>query len=386
MKKKSLVTMIMVFIITIVALGSPINANDDLQNLEDQKQQIDTKIEETNQELLNIQSEMTDTLKQIQQLNQTMEDYQGQADELNEKLVDLQSSIKETEAKLQISENNYIAQKNALEERLVALYESGETTYLDVLLKSTSLSSFISNCYLITELAQNDMDSLAEIEREKKQIETERQVLGSKKEQTKALKEKALKVTTVLENTKIVHTNYMNKLTDREKQVQSTLDQYEQESKRVEEEIQAAIAASIIPDYIGGEFAWPAPGYTRITSPFGMRTHPITGVYKLHTGMDIGAPYGSNFIAANDGVVISAGYNTAYGKMVVIDHGGGISTLYAHGSEIMVSVGQSVRRGDVVLKVGSTGYSTGPHAHFEVRVNGQYVDPMTYFTATNANE
>jgi len=88
--------------------------------------------------------------------------------------------------------------------------------------------------------------------------------------------------------------------------------------------------------------AWPTPGYTRITSTFGMRTHPITGIFKLHTGVDIGAPYGSNFVAANDGLVTYAGYNRAYGNMVIIDHGGGITTLYAHGSEILVNVGDTI--------------------------------------------
>ena len=133
-------------------------------------------------------------------------------------------------------------------------------------------------------------------------------------------------------------------------------------------------------DYVGGEMAWPVPGYTLITSPYGMRTHPITGVYKLHTGTDISAPMGTDFIAANDGVVAKAEYNYAYGNMVMINHGGGVSTLYAHGSQILVEVGQSVTRGEPVLKVGSTGYSTGPHAHFEVRINGQYTDPMPYIT------
>lgn len=112
-----------------------------------------------------------------------------------------------------------------------------------------------------------------------------------------------------------------------------------------------------------------------------MRIHPITGVYKLHTGVDVSAPMGANFVAANDGIVTKAGYNGAYGNMVIIDHGGGVSTLYAHGSEIMVQVGDTVKRGEtVVLKVGSTGYSTGPHAHFEVRLNGVVTDPLPYIT------
>ena len=131
--------------------------------------------------------------------------------------------------------------------------------------------------------------------------------------------------------------------------------------------------------------AWPVPGYTTITSQYGMRTHPITGVYKLHTGTDISAPIGATFVAANDGIVVKAEYNTAYGNMVMIDHGGGISTLYAHGSEILVSVGQTVFKGTAVLKVGSTGYSTGPHAHFEVRVNGNPVKPLDYITSYNSS-
>ena len=111
-----------------------------------------------------------------------------------------------------------------------------------------------------------------------------------------------------------------------------------------------------------------------------MRVHPITGQYKLHTGVDISAPMGVNFIAANDGIVTKAEYNSAYGNMVIIDHGGGISTLYAHGSEILVTVGQIVKKEDPILKVGSTGYSTGPHAHFEVRINGVVTDPLPYIT------
>ena len=109
-----------------------------------------------------------------------------------------------------------------------------------------------------------------------------------------------------------------------------------------------------------------------------MRVHPITGAYKLHTGTDIGAPMGADFVAMAKGVVTKASMTPAYGNMVIIDHGGGVQTLYAHGSEILVQVGQEVEAGTPVLKVGSTGYSTGPHAHFEIRINGQTVNPMDY--------
>ena len=150
--------------------------------------------------------------------------------------------------------------------------------------------------------------------------------------------------------------------------------------REIDSEILLITRASLGTDYVGGGFMWPVPGYTRITSPFGMRVHPITGIYKLHPGTDIGAPTGTNFLAMNSGLVVKAEYNTAYGNMVIIDHGGGITTLYAHGSEIMVTVGQYVNRGDTVLKVGDTGYATGPHAHFEIRISGEYIDPMTIVT------
>ena len=119
---------------------------------------------------------------------------------------------------------------------------------------------------------------------------------------------------------------------------------------------------------------WPADG--PITSYYGYRTHPIHGVRKLHTGLDIGAGHGQTVVAAADGTVIMSDWYGGYGQTVVIDHGGGISTLYAHNSALLVSVGQTVSQGQAIARVGSTGVSTGPHCHFEVRVNGVPEDPL----------
>ena len=141
------------------------------------------------------------------------------------------------------------------------------------------------------------------------------------------------------------------------------------------------IGSTEITEVDGVKMASGDPASVNVSSNFGLRTHPVTGIYKLHTGTDIGAPMGSDFIAANDGIVTYAGWNTAYGMMVIVDHGGGITTLYAHGSEILVNVGDTIYQGHPVLKVGSSGYSTGPHAHFEVRINGQYVEPLDYITS-----
>ena len=173
----------------------------------------------------------------------------------------------------------------------------------------------------------------------------------------------------------------LQQLTEEEMELHRLVEEYQNQIAEIETEIRLLAIANVGEDYVGGAMAWPVPGYTRITSRFGMRTHPITGVYKLHTGVDIGAPRGAQFIAANDGIVTYAGYNRAYGNMVIIDHGGGITTLYAHGDQILVNVGDVLYQGNPVLKVGSTGYSTGPHAHFEVRINGEYVEPLDYITS-----
>ena len=121
-------------------------------------------------------------------------------------------------------------------------------------------------------------------------------------------------------------------------------------------------------------------GYTTITSRFGYRMHPVLHVWRLHTGTDIGTPIGANIIAANDGIVITSSYLTGYGNTIMIDHGGGIVTLYGHASELVAEVGQTVKKGDIIMKAGSTGWSTGPHLHFEVRINGTAVDSLPYIT------
>lgn len=382
---KKIIFTFFVLILSISILTVSVFATN-VEELNQKKDELNAQITEANGQLQEIQGEMTTTLRQINELNETIRQYESDVQELSQKLENLQLSVDENERKLQVSEQKYNIQKQGLEERLVAIYEAGEISYLDVLLGSGSMVEFITNYYLVTELAKYDTELLEEMEKEKNNIEIAKKALEGQKEQAKTLKAKKEQMAVVLQNTKTVQSNYMAQLTDKERAMQERIDYYESQTVLVEQEIQNILLAEANPNYVGGVMAWPAPGYTRITSPYGMRTHPITGVYKLHTGVDIGAPIGANFIAANDGTVVKAEYNPAYGNMVLIDHGGGISTLYAHGSQIMVSVGQAVKRGDVVLKVGQTGYATGPHAHFEVRVNGAYVDPIPYITSNSSSQ
>ena len=349
-------------------------------DLQTQRNEIQNQMNEANEQLEGVQNDISENLQQVQKLDEKISNSQQELDELNKKIEDLENSSEEVEKKLKTAEENYDKQKKLLDSYLVAVQESSDTQYLDVLLSSKNISEFLSNYFLITELANSQVELLEDMQNKKNEIQQSKEKLDKNKEDLAVIKANQTKTATVLANTKTVRENFISKLSDQEKDIQSKIDEYYAQFNAINSEILQLAQGGIATQYIGGELAWPVPGYTVISSNYGMRTHPITGVYKLHTGVDIRAPLGATFIAANDGIVTKASYNGAYGNMVIIDHGGGVSTLYAHGSEILVQVGQVVKRGESILKVGSTGYSTGPHAHFEVRLNGVVTDPMPYIT------
>ena len=259
------------------------------------------------------------------------------------------------------------------------------SNYLDVLLNSKSITSFISNYYLIGEIAQYDNDLLDSIGREKKLLEEINNQINEKKESLKTAQNSQEKALIALANVKAIKNSYINSLTEEELALKNRIDDYENELNSLDSQILFLTVGEISEDYIGGEFLWPTPGYTTITSPFGMRFHPILKVYRMHNGVDIGAPTGASVVAANSGVVTTSSWLSICGNAIIIDHGGGVCTLYAHASELIAQVGDHVERGDIIMKVGSTGLSTGPHLHFGISINGQYVDPMPYLTGKNLN-
>lgn len=371
---------VLAFVILSFSIFSYVLAENEDTDLQKQREDLQNQINDASGQLEDVQDEISENLQQVQKLDEKIENSNKELEELNTKISKLQTSIDEVQAKLEDAEENYKNQKEILDNRLIAVYESSDTEYLDVILSSKSISEFLSNYFLITELAKNDTELLDDMQSKKNNIQKAKNKLEDDKKELATIKANQSKTAKILENTKTVRENYISKLSNSEKEIQAKIDEYNAQFAAINNEILAMVKDGIAAEYIGGELAWPVPGYTRISSKYGMRTHPITGVYKLHTGTDISAPMGANFIAANDGIVTKAGYNGAYGNMVIIDHGGGVSTLYAHGSEILVQLGQTVKRGDPVLKVGSTGYSTGPHAHFEVRLNGVVTDPMPYIT------
>lgn len=380
MKKKFI--MVLIVVLLICTAYSTINA-ENLSDLQAQKEQIKNELSSANENLEGLQVELTEALEEVSKVEAQIAEGETELEETTAKLEELEKEIKQIQEKLNVIETDYEKQKDMFEKRIVALYEMGETTYLDVLLSSKSITDFISNYYLIGEVAQYDSELLDTIEREKNKIEQIKEQITQKNNDLKLAKTNQEKTLIALENAKTIKNSYVNNLTQEEQEIKTKIDEYQSQLNSLDSKILILTTGEIGEDYVGGEFLWPAPGYKTITSPFGTRFHPILHVYRTHYGIDIGAPKGAYVVAANSGVVTTASYLSSYGNAVIIDHGGGVSTVYAHGSEILTTVGTKVNKGDIIMKVGSTGLSTGPHLHFGVTVNGKYVNPMPYLTGTN---
>ena len=370
---KLLIILVLILSITFISYGAEID------ELQDKKNEIQTQIDESNNQILEVDEELTENLQQIQKLDENIKTTENDLKELEQKIANIEEEISNVGKDLEEITSKYQKQKKLLDTRLVAMYETESTNYLDVVLGAKSLSEFISSYYLIGEIASYDMDLLELVQDEKEEMELKSNQINNQKENLEKEKRTEQKTQIALSNTKILRKNLISRLSEKEQALQAQIDEYNKQVEDIENEIKSlALTINFGEDYKGGEMKWPIMGHYTITSNYGMRVHPITGVYKLHTGVDISATIGTDFTAIADGIVVKAEMNRAYGNMVIIDHGGGVQTLYAHGSEIVAQVGQEVHSGDVVLKVGSTGYSTGPHAHFEVRINGETVNPLDY--------
>ena len=351
------------------------------QELEKQKEEVENKISETNEKLEYVQEELTDSLLKVQEIEDKVIEYQKEVDDLGKQMQELQTSIDDATGKLQIASQDYDAKSDMLAQRLVAMYEAGDTSYLDVLLKSNSLTDFLSRYYAIEELAKYDSELIDQVKIEKNNIEQTREKLEKEQAEIKILKAKSEQTTVVLNNMKTLQQSYIDKLSEGEKTLQEQISAYKKEQEEIQAKIMEA-TKTIVPNiqYTGGEMLWPVAAIgTVITSNFGIREHPIQGIVKQHTGLDIaGVPTGTPIVAALDGIVTHAGWLGGYGNCVMISHGNGVVTLYGHGNKVLTEVGKEVKQGETIMELGSTGNSTGPHCHFEVRINGNYTNPLNY--------
>ena len=351
---------------------------EDIKDLQEKSNTITESLTESNNRLQAVQGQLSENMQQLQELDTQIAQSQEELNVIDTQVDDLLKQTDENETKLKNTQEQYDKIQELVDSRMLKLYATPKFQTLQILLEAKSITDFLSTYYAIQEVTKADRGLMETVKKQKTEIETTKKILAEKKQQIITSKQSQQKKKQVLANTKKMREYYISKLSTEEQELQSQIDEYNRQASEIEAEIKLLALNSISKDYIGGAMIWPAPGYKTITSEYGMRVHPITGAYKLHTGTDIGAPMGADFVAAANGVVVKAEMTPAYGNMVIIDHGGGVQTLYAHGSEIVVQMGQEVKAGTPVLKVGSTGYSTGPHAHFEIRINGQTVNPMEY--------
>jgi murein DD-endopeptidase MepM/ murein hydrolase activator NlpD len=251
---------------------------------------------------------------------------------------------------------------------------------LEVAFQATSVSDFLSRFDMLEELVEQDVELLNEIEAQINEVEEKKAALEKQRNRIKEIKDASENQKRLLAKKQQEKKQWIEKVEQDKKEVEKYLDELERLSAQIAAQIKKIQQerAKNSKNQFNGVFSWPTPGYTSITSEYGYRIHPILKTKRMHTGIDIGAPAGTSIKAVADGTVIFAGWLGAYGNATVIDHGGGISSMYAHQSSILVKENQDVKKGDVIGKVGSTGWSTGPHLHFEVRKDGDPINPWNY--------
>lgn len=352
-----------------------------VSDMQSELDNIIAKRERLEKELSAIKEKKNVAMEEKAILDEQINDLNREAELLDEVVEGLSGELEESQKKLDAAESVLDENTELAKQRIRAMYELGDTSYLNIILSSTSIHDFITRVELVKQMASYDEKVINALKNTKDTIETETKAIEEKTNAQKNALDALESNISTLETKKKRSNDLINKFnTQSEENIKAI-----QAAERAEEELQAEIRNELSQNgdetFVGGQFLWPLSGYHSITSKFGMRTHPVTGIYKLHTGVDISGSgvNGKPILAANSGRVIKAGYNTGYGNYVVIDHGGGYSTLYGHASRLNVSKGQTVSRGAVIAYVGSTGYSTGPHLHFEIIKNGEYTNPLSYY-------
>ena len=348
------------------------------------------ELEEKQQQLTNIQQQIEAQQRKAEQARRKEQTIAGQLRAIQEELdtavaeyeaVNDQLENTELHIKSNVELSNRLtkkleAQTKTLHRRIRDIYKNGQINYLDVLLGAKDFNDFVSRMDILKKILAYDNALIqgTKVDREalrkaKEQLELDRakivelrKLAAAKREQVAARRQERRGV--------------LNAATYERETAEQAYRELIETSRQIEQMIKRIQSGDKNVGGSTGTMTWPAEG--EITSPFGWRVHPIFGTQRLHTGIDIGADYGDAIRAADGGVVIHSDWMGGYGNAVIIDHGNGISTLYAHNSQLLVSEGQTVAKGQTVARCGSTGYSTGPHLHFEVRQNGSPVNPLNY--------
>ena len=292
--------------------------------------------------------------------------------------LEAKASVGAAEKELLAKQEELENRQEALRKRVRGIYEEGNFSYLDILFQAADVSDLITRLDYFEKLIQNDQKLLETVQIEKEKVIKKTKELQEKRDLAEKTRKEAVGAKGVLESKKQEEQNSLAEVKQTQNELFTQIDQLENDSKALEKKIRQ-LQAVRTGGIVGSLSYWPLPDYHTISSPYGWRTHPITNAKSLHTGTDIPAPSGTAIYAAGAGTVIYSGWYGAYGNTVIVDHGKGLSSMYPHQSKIAVPNGQNLNAGELVGYVGSTGRSTGPHLHFEVRINGNPTDALAYF-------
>lgn len=357
---------------------------DDLSKKQNELEEVKDSINNIKNQIKGVKEEKNSVMTQISQLDKQINQTESKISSLNSLVMQTNNDIKQTTIELDNKIEEYNEHKDLYHDRIRAIYMNGPSGYLEIIFLAESFSDFMSRLDMVKKVMEYDTDLLQEMKVKQQEIEKQKKILEQKKTQLERIKNEVASKKIELDNSNRKKKEYYSKLSRDQKSLEKALAEEERTSRLLEKQIQDIIASKG-----NGNLVYKGNrshilkvsdiGYfPKMTSPYGMRWHPTLHVWKMHTGIDYGVPMRTPVYAMAEGEVIIAKYLPGYGYTVVINHGSGITTLYAHNSSLLVSVGQRVKMGQMISKAGSTGNSTGPHLHFEVRINGKHTDPAPY--------
>ena len=369
---------IIFFLLVLILLSNCVYvcADNGLNDLKKKQKSTINEINQKKKEIKNLENQSKDVTSQIEELDKKMDIAARELGKVEEELDKLNKDISITARELEEAEEKIQEKQDTFNSRVRVMYKNGNVGYLEVLLSSADIRDFLSRKQMIQSITDHDVDLIKYMKEQRDIIDKKKTELHAQRASVEVTKNKLKDRKTDLAQATRAKEGLMVELNKDLKKAEEQYDDLNKLAKDIESEI--VKRQRVDGPYSGGAMSWPVPGHTKINSYFGYRIHPIFKTKKLHTGLDISASTGTSIVAAADGTVIYSGTLGGYGNAIMIDHGGGIVTLYGHNSSLSVSEGTQVSRGSTIARAGSTGYSTGPHCHFEVRKNGACVDPLPY--------